>query len=165
MPWIVAIDDVMYLSTEHFPGPHIWNEPGAECWSYPDSADDPLIVPPGCYHVSMNPEDAQRWDSRADAERIARAATEADLDVAGLLLRLLRHPETALRHIKTIVRRSYPSLVVDHLIELRLAGPCPRAGRHAPRQRDESTPDLVWTQQSVVAPDYGGAVRYHDHRP
>ena len=30
MPWIVAVDDVMYLSTKHFLGPHVWNAPGAE---------------------------------------------------------------------------------------------------------------------------------------
>ena len=80
MLWSVAIECVMYLSTEHCLGPRIWNEPGAECWSYPDGDDDPLIVPPGCDHASMDPEDAHRWGSRADAERIARAATEADID-------------------------------------------------------------------------------------
>ena len=80
MSWLVALEGVMNLSTAHFLGPRIWNEPGAECWSYPDGDDDPLIVPPGCCHAPMNLDDAHRGDSRAEAERIARAATEADID-------------------------------------------------------------------------------------
>ena len=79
MSWIVALKDDLYLSTEHYLGPHIWNEPGAECWSY--SADGGhVVVPPGCYHATLTREDAAQWVSFEEADRIARAATDADRD-------------------------------------------------------------------------------------
>ena len=28
--WAIAQDDVLYLSTAHFMGPHIWSEPGSQ---------------------------------------------------------------------------------------------------------------------------------------
>ena len=78
MPWIVSLDDMLFVSTTHFLGPHLWNEPGAECWSYPDNDDEPLGVPPGCYHASMSREDAHLWPTRAEALRVAEAVSAAD---------------------------------------------------------------------------------------
>ena len=33
MAWVITQDEVLYLSTEHYLGPHIWSEPGVACWS------------------------------------------------------------------------------------------------------------------------------------
>ena len=77
MAWVIVQDDVLYLSTAHFLGPQIWNEPGVDCWSM---EGDLIVVPEGCYHATLNPDEAVRWDSHTEAKRIAHAASSADMD-------------------------------------------------------------------------------------
>ena len=77
MAWIIVQDDALYLSTVHFFGPHIWNEPGVECWSM---EGDRILVPDGCYHATLSPDEAARWDAHGEAKRIARSASSADID-------------------------------------------------------------------------------------
>lgn len=77
MPWVVVQEDGLFLSTENYLGPHIYSEPGVECWSIDG---DKVVVPDGCYHATMNVAEATRWTSNTEAEHIAQAARRADPD-------------------------------------------------------------------------------------
>ncbi len=77
MAWVITQDEVLYLSTEHHLGPHIWSEPGVACWSL---ESDRVVVPEGCYHATLNAEGAERRESQSEAKRVACAANSTDLD-------------------------------------------------------------------------------------
>ena len=77
MAWVITQDEVLYLSTEHYLGPQIWSEPGVVCWSL---EGDRVVVPEGCYHATLNAEEAEQWESHSEAKRIAYAASSTDLD-------------------------------------------------------------------------------------
>ena len=77
MAWVITQDEVLYLSTEHYLGPQIWSEPGVACWSL---EGDRVVVPEGCYHATLNPAEAEQWESHSEAKRIAYSANSADLD-------------------------------------------------------------------------------------
>ena len=75
--WVVTQEDGMYLSEDDYLGPHIYSEPGVECWSL---QEDRLSVPGGCYHATLNITEASRWASLEDADRVASEACSADTD-------------------------------------------------------------------------------------
>lgn len=70
--------DGLYVSTENYLGPHLWNEPGVECWFIDDN--EVVQVLHGCYHITMNRSEAARWESLNEAQRVAEAASAADPD-------------------------------------------------------------------------------------
>ena len=51
MAWVITQDEVLYLPTEHYLGPHIWSEPGVGCWSL---ESDRVVVPRGV--LPRNPQ-------------------------------------------------------------------------------------------------------------
>lgn len=75
--WAVAQEDGLFLSTENYLGPYVFSEPDVECWSL---EGDKVVVPEGCYHMTMNAAEAARWTSQAEADRVAQAAHRSDPD-------------------------------------------------------------------------------------
>ena len=75
--WVVAQEHGLFLSTENYLGPFVYSEPDVECWTLDG---DRVVVPDGCYHMTMNLSEAARWTSLEEAGRIAQAAHLSDPD-------------------------------------------------------------------------------------